>query len=246
MTLLYLDLLGTRSRWHRTGRSGAEATFRDFEALLRGVLHDHPARVTRGGVETDAAALICPSTEDAIFVGSEIYRRAFLSPRRVEDDRLWVRGAITEIQADVVLRQERSLEPALDHVRVYDYAGPLLDGISIERAGFKGMRLVIVGTLVTEPVRRRYAVPVGELSLIPFRRLDHSGYPGRLIAGFQDVLWMATPNEELRTALMRRMADRLRWSAGDQEEFLQAAATQVVFNECTAIFHDLRLRTDQR
>ena len=35
------------------------------------------------------------------------------------------------------------------------------------------------------------------------------------------------------------MSDRLRWSAQDSEEFVQAASTQVVFNETAAIFRSL-------
>jgi len=53
---------------------------------------------------------------------------------------------------------------------------------------------------------------------------------------------MATPREDELRVYERLMAQKLRQAAGDGEEFIQAAATQVVFHECIAIIGSIRTR----
>jgi hypothetical protein len=73
----------------------------------------------------------------------------------------------------------------------------------------------------------------------PFKSLTNSVYPRRIAHVYEDFLWMARSEEAEWRKLKRSMSDRLRWSAQDSEEFVQAASTQVVFNETVAIFRSL-------
>lgn len=77
---------------------------------------------------------------------------------------------------------------------------------------------------------------------MPFKKLANSAYPGRIASGYSDYLWMARQEEDDWRRLKLFMSKRLRWCAQDAEEFLQAAATQVVFNETVAIFRSLEAR----
>jgi hypothetical protein len=129
------------------------------------------------------------------------------------------------------------MNPPFAHLSVHRYSGPFLDAISVERSGFKGMRILIEDVLVNDALREAVRIPVAGRRLIPLRRLDHSEYRAN---GFQDWLWMLPDDEDVWARRRRQMATRLRWAVRDSEEFLQAAATQVVFNECEAIRASLR------
>jgi hypothetical protein len=129
------------------------------------------------------------------------------------------------------------MDPPFANIAVHRYSAPLLEAISVERSGFKGMRILIADALVNDPLREAMRIPVGPRHLIPLRRLDHSRYR---VEGFQDWLWMLPRDENEWTRAKRQMAARLRWAAADADEFLQAAATQVVFHESEAIWGSLR------
>lgn len=81
---------------------------------------------------------------------------------------------------------------------------------------------------------------------MPFKKLANSAYPGRIASGYSDYLWMARQEEDDWRRLKLFMSKRLRWRAQDAEEFLQAAATQVLFNETVAIFRSLEARGRRR
>jgi hypothetical protein len=53
---------------------------------------------------------------------------------------------------------------------------------------------------------------------------------------------MQSEELEMRQQVGRTMASRLRIAAADQEEFLQAAATQVMFFESAAMFGSIETR----
>lgn len=131
------------------------------------------------------------------------------------------------------------MDAPFGRLSTHGYSSPLLDAISVERSGFKGMRILVADPLITEPLRTAARIPIGGRYLIPLKRLDHSDYR---VQGFQDWLWMLVPDEEAWSRTLRQMAARLRWAAKDSDEFVQAAATQVVFHECEAIRRSLRVR----
>jgi hypothetical protein len=124
-------------------------------------------------------------------------------------------------------------------VRVFRLDGGLLDAIAVEKSGFKGMRIVVEEKLLTPAVREHFSVQAGSRPLVPFKSLTNSVYPRRIAHVYEDFLWMARSEEADWRKLKRSMSDRLRWSAQDSEEFVQAASTQVVFNETVAIFRSL-------
>lgn len=243
MVILFVDLLGVRSRWHAGGRAEAERAFVTLRTLVVAALREAGTnRPTAGGVETDASTLVFQSASEAISVGTTLYRLAFATGQTASDERLWLRGAIVPFEPAEPLRTERSLSPPYTALKYQQYAGSLLDAIAIEKSGIKGMRLIIDASVVTDRVCRQFRIPISTRYLIPFRRLNHSPYPPRIESGYRDVLWMASADEEDWAGLKQRMATRLRHSSHNPEELLQAAATQVVFHECNAMLHALRRR----
>ena len=133
------------------------------------------------------------------------------------------------------LRTARPLTSELSQIAVHEYSGDLLDAISMEKSGFRGMRLLIDPSLVNIGLRKAFRRKVGSNWLHVFKHLENSAYGPRL-EKHQDVLWMATGNEEEWRQRRARMSTRMRFSARVPDEVLQAAATQVVFDECDAIY----------
>jgi hypothetical protein len=74
----------------------------------------------------------------------------------------------------------------------------------------------------------------------PFRKLKSLAYPGRIGSGHWDFLWMICSTKEEWERMKRLMVARLTWSANDPEEFAQAAATQVAFDECGSFIRNVR------
>lgn len=239
MVVAFIDLLGVRARWHEGGRESAEAAFGRLEALVGETLARlAPTTLRDGAIETDSAALVFSSSVEALEFIRDLFSEAFAAPRRTKDERLWIRGTVTAIQSRGALRHSA---PLTGHgkVRIYRLDGGLLDAIAVEKSGFKGMRIVVEEKLLTAAVREHFAVRAGSRTLDAFKSLTNSVYPRRIASVYEDFLWMARNEEAEWRKLKRSMSDRLRWSAQDSEEFLQAASTQVVFNETVAIFRSL-------
>lgn len=211
MVIAFVDLLGVRAKWHDGGRDAAEKAFERLRSLVATSLADiSAATVLGGGIETDSAAVIFDSTEEAAKFMRSLYSRAFLAATRLSDERIWVRGTLASIQAAGSLRLESSL-PGFPAVGVFDLEGGLLDAIAIEKSGYKGMRIVVEESLITDAIRRRFRIAVGNQTFIPFRKLANSAYPGRLANGYQDFLWMARQDEQEWRRMKRSMSNRLRW-----------------------------------
>jgi len=232
--ILYVDLLGVRSRWHSGGLEAAQVAFDALESVLLQALELRgTGGIIGGGIESDAAALVCEDVIPAIELGRDLFRGAFLGPTEDGHARLWLRGAVVPFATPGATREEVSLSGRFPGISKIVYHDSLLEAISVERAGFKGMRLLVSKPLVTQRVRNHFRMYFGKRWFWPFRKLDYSSYPGRIGEGFWDVLWMAS-TEQL-DEFNRCMANRLRWSAQDSEEVIQAAATQIVFNEFNAM-----------
>jgi len=239
MVVAFIDMLGVRARWHEGGRASAEAAFERLETLVGEALARLAPKTLRdGAIETDSAALVFGSSEEALSFIRDLFSEAFAAPRRAKEERLWIRGTVTAIQNRGALRHSAQLA-GHSKVRVYRLDAGLLDAIAVEKSGFKGMRIVVEEKLLTPAVREYFAVRAGSRTLVPFKSLTNSVYPRRIASVYEDFLWMARTEEVEWRKLKRSMSDRLRWSAQDSEEFLQAASTQVVFNETVAIFRSL-------
>lgn len=239
MVVVFLDLLGVRARWHEGGRESAESAFEKLEALVGETLARlAPDSLRDGAIETDSAALVFGESWEALAFIRELFSAAFVAPRKARDERLWIRGTVSTIQSRGALRREAGLS-GHPKLRVFRLDGGLLDAIAVEKSGFKGMRIVVEEKLLTAGVRERFSIPAGSRALVPFRSLTNSVYPRRIAHVYEDFLWMARSEEAEWRKLKRSMSDRLRWSAQDSEEFVQAASTQVVFNETVAIFRSL-------
>lgn len=242
MPLLYVDMLGVKARWLKGGHEAAVAAFETLEELVKGRLHSYGKYIISGGVETDCIAVICEPSEACIQLGIDIFKKAFSMPHQESGERIWLRGAIIPVDPSDELRKSSRLSDSIEKVFKYYYTDSLLEAIALEKSGYKGMRLLIANSLVTKQMRDHFGFKLGNGFFIPFRALNHSVYPERVKENYQDILWMVESDKDRWERMKQLMASRLRWSSRIVEEFLQAAATQLVFHECSAIAHTIEKR----
>jgi hypothetical protein len=234
--ILFVDVLGVRSKWLSGGQPAAEAAFQEFRTLIaasmKGTVSDS---LVRGVVESDSAALTFSSLLPALDAAKALYSAAFRRKR----GRVWLRGCIVSLDGHDALRTSTTFSGKLDKIELNLYSKPLLEAIAVEKSGFKGMRLLVESSLINAEVRATVKQPIGHLNFIPLCKLKAMHYPKRIDRLFVDYLWMASIDRDEFDDMRSIMAVRLRGAAGDPEEFSQAAATQVVFHECGAILGSL-------
>jgi hypothetical protein len=239
-------MLGARKLWATGGTAASQAAFDRFTAMVVASSRVEPAgALVDGGIENDSAMLVCESVEVALRIAQRLFLRAFDLGRRPDDARLWLRGCVVPFVGNARLRGQAQLSHPLENVSVFTYAPCALDAISIEKSGFKGMRLTLRSEVVTAELRRSLRIPFDGHSFIPLRKLGHSGYPTIVQGELLDYLWMATGDDHEWRDRSLQMAGRLRFAGKDPEEFIQAAATQVVFHECAAICQSVRSRANR-
>ena len=228
-------MLGARKKWQTGGVDAAEEAFQHFTRMVvAAVREEDPSTVVRGGIETDSAMIVLNGAIPALSIAKRLYHFAFTNRRNPSAPRLWLRGSMVADGDDTFLRRSSHLGSQFQDVDVFTYSRPALDAISIEKSGFKGMRLLVAADLITDSVKRAFRIPFGEMYFTPFKRLRYSGYPtGK--DGLLDFLWMACQEESEWDDVSLHMTYRLRHSSCDAEEFAQAAATQVMFHECGAL-----------
>lgn len=235
--LLFVDQLGTRSKWQEGGSDLAMKHISRLEQLIRLTLNRlEPASLQEGIVESDSVGLVFSSLRETFVFGRELFRAAFGidKNRRLGEgiNYLWLRGAIVPFEAELPLRREESIVERFPSVSVSRFSSSLLNAIAIEKSSFKGMRIVMSeGSILNRSVRRSAACFRHKDGFIisPFARLPHAMYPGRLSDGFFDFLWMTTDSGEEWRKWIGMASRKLHFTAGNQEEFLHAAATLVVF-----------------
>jgi hypothetical protein len=236
--ILFVDLLGSRARWRRGGVEASVAAFNHFTSFMIAAAKPDLEFVLDGAIETDAAAFVCSEPEVAFRIARRAYLRAFETPRGAVRERVWLRGAVVPA-GETPLRTERPAWGAASRVKIFTYGQEFFDAVSVEKSGFRGMRLLVRGNIVTARLKREMALPIGSRWLIPFRRLRHSVYAAGSGEDLQDFLWMSTNETAEWHRLELIMSSRLRDCTQDQEEFAQAAATQVLFHEASAIYHSV-------
>jgi hypothetical protein len=242
--LLFIDLLGARARWKSGGVDASRLAFNQFtQLMIRSARPDLPS-VVDGAIETDSCALLCENPAVALRIGSRAFNRAFGMDSSRTGHRLWLRGAVVPSESAAL----RTVRPAFGDAKqlsIFVYSHELLDAVSVEKAGFKGMRLLVRDSLVTEALKCELALSVKGLKLYPLKRLRHSSYPSTS-DGLHDYLWPAVPELDDWREKEIIMSRRLRDSNSDSEEFAQAAATQVVFHEVAALLNALHHKATRR
>lgn len=247
MVLVYVDLLGMKARWRTGGVAAAKAAYQTLDLVIQHGLISLSADAAadiRGGIQSDSAAIVCNNVIDAVALGQSIFKETFRRCGALDagHERHWIRGVIVEVnEAD--LEATEALSGPASRVVKRVFSDDLLEAINIEQSGFRGQRLLVAEALIDPSVESHFQVDLGngrQLGLLAGLNFS-DGRPG-----FRDVLWMF-PNDappdgiEDRWRLMRRaMENRLRWASdGGPGEFTQAAATQLVFAECNAVYRDL-------
>lgn len=234
--ILFVDVLGVKSKWLSGGQPAAERAFKEFRnfiaASINGAVSDS---LVRGVVESDSAALTFSGLIPALDAAKTLYSVAFRRTR----GRVWLRGCIVGIDGQDSPKTSTTFSGKLEKIELNLYSKPLLEAIAVEKSGFKGMRLLVERSLIDVQVRAAVKQPIGHLNFIPLCKLKAMRYPKRIDGQFVDYLWMGSVNRDEFDEMRSIMALRLRGAASDPEEFTQAAATQVVFHECGAILSSL-------
>jgi hypothetical protein len=238
--LLYVDVLGMKGRWRAGGPDAARAAHHTLDLVIRHALEAVPfAEAVEGGVQSDAAALIFREARQAVEVGRLIFREAFRRSGSSENggERFWIRGVIRQM-ATSSLESTDALAGAASGVSKRIFSEDLMDAIHVEQSGYKGQRLLIQESLIDPDVTDAFKIPIRGGVFHPLATLQY--VPA--VVGYRDVLWMFPPSGGDETDsewhLMKvAMQNRLRWSSnGGDEEFVQAAATQVLFAGCETVY----------
>lgn len=243
MVIVFIDMLGVRDKWAKKGREGAEDAFKRFRNLIaHSIRCIPPNEIADGFIESDSAIIICKTTTYALELAKKIYTDVFNQTSNNENNRIWLRGVIIPQKDGPILRREKSFNKPYDHVKIMLYNNDLFDAIALEKSGFKGMRILVDKDLVTETILSEWVLKIEHLNFITLKKLRNSSYPKNLDNKYVDFLWMATISDEVNKDQERVMALRLRKSAESSEEFLHAAATQLLFHEYIAMLGTIKER----
>lgn len=236
--LVFVDQLGSRAKWHDGGSELALKHFSRFEQLVRLTIERlKPATLKGGLIENDALALVFSALPDAFNFAGDLFRSAFMvdRSRRLGErtNYVWLRGTIVPFNGDLSLRKEEPLVLNSHTIAVTRFPKSLLDAIAIEKSSFKGMRfLVCEGPSLTRQRRRsatRFLHRDVGIDVSTFARLERAMYPGRLADNYFDFLWMSCETTEAWRRIRGIMDRKLHFTAANQEEFMHAAATRLVF-----------------
>ena len=237
-SLILIDVLGVRARWG-TGARHAVSAFETLAELVETAIEDAPPAVLGAEIESDTAVVACRSTNAALRFVRMLYLDAFLGRSAAEErrERLWLRGVLVPRPPSLEIDEVRTpRRRAGGRVVVNDLAPAFTAAVALEKSGFKGMRFVVHGDLVTSKVKAAAAVRTqgGGSADTVVRISGDRTYPSAL-KGFHDYLWMATSDDDEWKRITSRMARRLRQAAHDPDEVVQAAGTQVAFDACAEL-----------
>jgi hypothetical protein len=240
--MLYLDLLGVKARWQQGGGAAAVAAYDALRRFIRTGLAALPRErreLVRGGMQSDAAALIFPRVDEAIVAGRVIYQAAFQGPLSETDERFWLRGAITSCDLEDPLW---NTSPLADDLSLTDArpSAALLDAIAVEQSGYRGMRLLIDKQVAHWTIRKEFDIVVGAGAVFrTIRQMKFNALPASVSDRFVDVLWMLPDDLADWPLQKRRILDRVRWAALHPEELSHASLTLVIFEGCGALLESL-------
>jgi hypothetical protein len=236
-TLLFVDVLGVKRQWRSAGSKGAKEAFLKFHDVINLALKSfRKTQVIDGIVESDSAAILCAGPKSAIKLGRTLFSNAFRVGNSHNEKRLWLRGVIVPYLASAKFRDETPFSDRFTVIRYFQLSDELLDAIAAEKAGFRGMRLLISGELSKQFWKKPSIINLGDYGhTITARRLDENAYPRILFErGFKDILWMISA-EPIWTEFKTIMAKRLRLAITDPEEIIHAGITASIFSQAGAI-----------
>jgi hypothetical protein len=96
MFLLLIDMLGVKARW-ALGSAEATAALAAFDGFVLAGLDQAGVVPASGGIDSDAAALVFETIDDALAAAREIFMQAFRSGDPFTDERYWLRGVCQEL-----------------------------------------------------------------------------------------------------------------------------------------------------
>lgn len=245
-SILFVDMLGARAHWQRGGVDASILRLNEFDRIVIRAAKPDAGGILSGGIETDSAAFICKSADVAMRIVHRLYTHAFNADSDDPSKRMWFRGAVVPA-GNGELRTERQASGSMAGVRIVKYAREFFEAVSIEKSGFKGMRLLVSRDIIDADLKGGMRLTWRGSFLVPFKRMKFSCYPKGPADHLQDYLWMIDSLEQpLWIDRVRQMSVRLRSAAADPEEFVQAAATQVLFHEADALVRSVWSQAERR
>jgi hypothetical protein len=150
-TVLLVDMLGVRAEWNEHGARGAVRSFQVLEQIVQRVVLGDPDRILDAQIESDCVVVTCRTASNAIRFGQALFLQAFLgqSPSAERQRRVWLRGVILRRPPYVRGDSFRSVRVVSDKLRVFDYESTFLEAVSIEKSGYRGMRLLADKRILT-------------------------------------------------------------------------------------------------
>jgi hypothetical protein len=231
--ILFVDLLGVQKMWLTGGAHGVKARISEFSAFVIQQVNELPPGLQLDGeqsivVSGDSVSVICRDVEHAIGVGVHLFTQAFFNGRTASSP-FWLRGTIGRwLSTDLTIVRSVPIRAGSQLVGTHFInEDDLLGVLALEKSGFRGMRLILDGTMISREQLFNRTWDGFKRPLRTITRLKDCTYPEG--AGYVDVLWMAS-SEDQYNRLRGIMDGRFGKSARDQEEFTQAAWTQLVFN----------------
>lgn len=232
--ILYIDLLGVQKKWSDGGARAVKNRITEFHEFVLHQFNYLPSDLHRDGDYTvllsgDSVSVLCIDPEQAVGIGSHLFMQAFYATNRTSQP-FWLRGAISAWNnQNLTVNSERVQAKEMNIGTAYVSEDDYLAVLALEKSGFKGMRLILSRDLLrhsTSDFSRDW--PSADRPLFYVSRLRECNYPTG--EEYADVLWM-TETEDRYNDLKNIMASRFKKCTGNNDEFLQASWTRVVFDQ---------------
>lgn len=184
-------------------------------------------------LQGDSVSIMCKDCNQAIGIGSHIFTQAFYDTNKRKQP-FWLRGAIARwsnqyLPINTSPIKSKNMQIGTKHIHEDDFLAVL----ALEKAGFRGMRIVINKDLLEcgghsfQHHWDNYAKTIGYIVTLKECTYPHG-------SNYADVLWM-TPNEKQYKHLHGIMATRFKNSTFTPAEFEQASWTRAVFDQVDSI-----------
>jgi hypothetical protein len=233
--ILFVDMLGCRQRWQDGGVKESVKAFKEFEAAVaRAIKATKSAGFLEGAIESDSAMLVFGDAPSALRVAENLYLEVFNATRNENSPRMWIRGCLVPRKGNTLLRAETATS-TLATLKKHKYSSAALQAISVEKCGFKGMRMLVCNTLVKKKVKKAFEIEFGTKKMERIQNLKFSVPRNKPGKGYSDFLWMATADDKKWNKLNESMSNRIRYSVDSNEELNQAVATRIVFDQVEII-----------
>lgn len=250
--LLFIDLLGVNSLW-KTADSYTDVKDRMnlFEEIIKlSILPVIDQFSCIPFIYSDSVAILCINQREAVHIGKRIFCDCFLYEKCTQP--LYLRGVITNWNNKNTFYNTNTLQLGKAWINEIKLDDDYLKAISIEKSGYKGMRLLIHDnklstTQIEEAYTSKYMLTDDFSSgpgIYDVKKLKSEIFYPTKSSNIVDVLWMINSQESMNfieffKKLRNISQKRFRNSTKDRYEFEQATWTRLLFENVESILGSL-------